>query len=106
MHEYRGKGSWVLGCHCVGCAKARNETGGFLGALADRLSGGVSTQSGAEMKYVPVDATDAMIAAALAVDWTGEDEAGVAHNVWHAMVAAAPKAAKAVSRNTTGGDHG
>ncbi len=54
----------------------------------------------ARLKVVPVDATDAMISAALAVDWTGEDEAGVAHNVWHAMVAAAP------TRPASGGDHG
>lgn len=40
VHEYRGKGSWFLGCHCEGCAKARNESGGFFGALADHLSDG------------------------------------------------------------------
>lgn len=38
FHEYRGKGSWFLGCHCAGCTKARNESGGFIGALADHLN--------------------------------------------------------------------
>lgn len=48
-------------------------------------------------KAVPVDATAEMIAAAMAVDWSAEDETAVAHNVWHAMVAAAPKPSKAAS---------
>lgn len=38
VHEYRGKGSWLLGCHCDGCSRARRESGGFFGALADVLS--------------------------------------------------------------------
>lgn len=40
VHEYRGKGSWFLGCHCPGCSQARDESGGFMGALADHMSGG------------------------------------------------------------------
>lgn len=40
VHEYRGKGSWNLGCHCPGCTQARNESGGFFGALADALNPG------------------------------------------------------------------
>ncbi|MCS3839408.1 hypothetical protein HNR03_004019 [Pseudomonas sp. JAI111] len=40
VHEYRGKGSWCLGCHCPGCSQARDESGGFMGALADHMSGG------------------------------------------------------------------
>jgi hypothetical protein len=39
VHEYRGKGSWNLGCHCDGCSKAREESGGFMGALASHLKG-------------------------------------------------------------------
>lgn len=38
VHPYRGAGSWNLGCHCEGCTLARNESGGFLGALADALA--------------------------------------------------------------------
>ncbi|GAD62063.1 hypothetical protein PA6_009_00690 [Aquipseudomonas alcaligenes NBRC 14159] len=38
VHEYRGKGSWYLGCHCEGCSRARQESGGFIGALAEALS--------------------------------------------------------------------
>lgn len=41
-HEYRGKGSWNLGCHCPGCTQARNESGGFFGALHEHLSGGAA----------------------------------------------------------------
>lgn len=42
---------------------------------------------------VPEDATQEMVAAAEAVDWTGGDgdEDAVTHNVWQAMLAAAPK---------------
>lgn len=42
-------------------------------------------------RLVPEDATDEMISAALKVDWSNEDEAGAAHNVWHAMIAAATR---------------
>lgn len=38
VHGYRGKGSWFFGCHCDGCSRARNESGGFIGALVDHLS--------------------------------------------------------------------
>lgn len=38
VHEYRGKGKWNLGCHCENCTQARNESGGFMGALADYLA--------------------------------------------------------------------
>lgn len=38
VHPYRGAGSWNLGCHCEGCNRARGESGGFLGALADALA--------------------------------------------------------------------
>ncbi|MGV1985647.1 hypothetical protein ACQZ5N_03435 [Agrobacterium sp. 22-221-1] len=41
-------------------------------------------------QLVPEDATDEMVSAALKVDWGNEDEEGVAHDIWHAMVAAAP----------------
>lgn len=44
-------------------------------------------------RWVPEDASDVMVAAALRVDWTNEDEAAVANNVWHAMVAASPQPA-------------
>lgn len=61
-------------------------------------------------KIVPADATDDMIAAALGVDWSSEDEASAAHNIWHAMVAASPKAtlgrpagAKPTTNTATGG---
>lgn len=37
---------------------------------------------------VPLDATPAMVKAALAVDWSNENEEATVHNVWHAMVAA------------------
>lgn len=40
---------------------------------------------------MPEDATPAMVKAALAVDWNNEDEEGTAHNIWHAMCAAAPQ---------------
>ncbi len=53
-------------------------------------------------KAVPVDATDEMIAAALAVDLSREDKVGVVRNVWHAMVAAV-NATKADSVNQTKG---
>lgn len=39
IHEYRGKGNWVLGCHCDGCTKSREETGGLFGAISYHLSG-------------------------------------------------------------------
>jgi hypothetical protein len=39
FHEYQGKGKWFLGCHCEGCRRARNESGGFIGALVDHLNG-------------------------------------------------------------------
>jgi hypothetical protein len=39
VHEYRGRGSWNLGCHCENCCKARSESGGFMGALASHLKG-------------------------------------------------------------------
>lgn len=38
---------------------------------------------------LPADATPAMVAAALQVDWSNEDEEATVHNVWHAMLAAA-----------------
>ncbi len=38
---------------------------------------------------VPTDATDKMIAAALDVDWSNENEIAAVHNIWHSMVAAA-----------------
>lgn len=43
-HEYRGKGSWFLGCHCAGCSRARAESGGFFGAMADALSSAAHQQ--------------------------------------------------------------
>lgn len=44
-------------------------------------------------KLVPEDATEIMINAALSVDWASDgDERGIAHNVYHSMVAAAPAA--------------
>lgn len=44
-------------------------------------------------KLVPEDATDAMIDAADGVDWAGGDgdTAAVCHNIWYAMLAAAPQ---------------
>lgn len=50
VHEYRGKGNWHFGCHCDGCTKARNESGGFMGALADHLAG--SSQVAVEPKKI------------------------------------------------------
>ena len=38
VHEYRGKNSWNLGCHCEACCRSRDESGGFFGALADALN--------------------------------------------------------------------
>ncbi len=38
----------------------------------------------------PDDATEEMIAAALKVDWSNENEAAAAHNIWHAMRSASP----------------
>ena len=38
----------------------------------------------------PNDATEEMIAAGLQVDWSNENENAAAHNIWHAMRAAAP----------------
>ena len=41
-------------------------------------------------QLVPEDATNEMVRAAIKVDWSSEDEEGAAHNIWHAMIAAAP----------------
>jgi len=50
--------------------------------LADLRSGAV--------RLVPTEATPEMVAAALKVDWSNEDEEGTAHNVWHVTTAASP----------------
>lgn len=49
--------------------------------------GGVA---GSEWKWVPVDATDAMVRATDKVNFENEDTDGTIHNVWNTMLAAAP----------------
>ncbi len=52
----------------------------------------------------PYDATPEMVAAALKVDWSNEDEEATAHNVWHAMRAAMPTSAALVPDPTAEGE--
>jgi hypothetical protein len=52
----------------------------------------------------PEDATPEMVAAALKVDWSHEDEEGVVHNVWHAMCAAMPVPLSQPASSPAGGD--
>jgi len=40
--------------------------------------------------WLPQDATDEMVEAALAVDWDNEDERATVHNIWHALRAKLP----------------
>ena len=46
--------------------------------------------AGPEWKWVPVDATDAMVRATDKVNFENEDTDGTIHNVWNTMLAAAP----------------
>lgn len=44
--------------------------------------------SGADLRAAPLDPTDAMIEAALKVDFDNEDEQATIINIWHVMIAA------------------
>ncbi|WP_136625089.1 hypothetical protein [Aureimonas flava] len=48
------------------------------------------TNPAGDLVMVPRDPSKAMVASALNVDWTNEDEIAVVVNVWHEMVAASP----------------
>lgn len=52
--------------------------------------------SPASAPAMPHDASPAMVKAALAVDWSNEDEEASVHNIWHAMRAASPASAEPV----------
>lgn len=96
-----GKVHNVSGWFCLG-GTGWNSTGSFekakAAAQADyearirlALVDAPAPAIPAGWKLVPADATNPMVKAALDIDWTNEDEAGTVHNVWHAMLAAAPK---------------
>lgn len=66
----------------------------------------LAAQPGAvgEWKRVPVEPTEAMIAAANKLDWSSEDCDGTVHNVWNAMLAAAPTEAKPAQQDAVDAD--
>ena len=77
--DYDGDGSVA--------AMARRAASATEDSVTAPAGGGVA---GPEWKWVPVDATDAMVRATDKVNFENEDTDGTIHNVWNTMLAAAP----------------
>ncbi len=91
-------GDWYCKCCPKGPSKGSSTHRYFwncdLGGAAPQADSVTAPAAGAvagpEWKWVPVDATDDMVRATDKVNFENEDTDGTMHNVWNAMLAAAP----------------